>query len=367
MPDPRLSKMAQVMVRYSVAVKPGDKVFVQGSELAAPLLREVLRETLRAGGHPDVHANVPGAMEVFFKEASEEQLKHISPLQELVVGTYDCFINVMAPHNVKELSGVDPGRQAAHSRAMAPINTTFMRRAADGELRWVLTQYPTQAAAQEASMSLAEYEEFVFSACRLDDPDPVAVWQRVHEEQEHLIEKLSQLSEIRIVAADTDLTLSVAGRRWENADGKANFPDGEVFTGPVEDSAQGRIRFSFPGVYGGKEIEDIRLEFRDGKVVEARAAKGEDLLHALLDSDEGARYLGELGIGTNFQIQRFTREMLFDEKIGGTVHLAVGAGYPETGSTNQSGVHWDMLCDMRQGGEIYGDGKLVYREGRFLF
>lgn len=367
MPDPRLAKMAQVLVRYSVGVKPGDKVFIQGSELAAPLMRELVRETLRAGGHPDVHAGVPGALEIFFKEASEDQLKHISPLQELVVGTYDCFINVKAPHNVKELAGVDPARQALHTRAMAPVNMTFMKRASSGELRWVLTQFPTQAGAQEAGMSLAEFEEFVFAACRLDEDDPVAAWQRVHDEQERLVERLGQVKELRIVAPDTDLTLSVEGRRWINADGRANFPDGEVFTGPVEDSAQGRIRFSFPGIYAGKEIEDIRLEFKDGKVVAAQAARGEDLLHALLDSDEGARFLGEIGIGTNFQIRRFSREMLFDEKIGGTVHLAVGAGYPETGSTNESGVHWDMLCDLRQGGEIYGDGRLIYREGRFLF
>lgn len=171
---------------------------------------------------------------------------------------------------------------------------------------------------------------------------------------------------LRIVAPDTDLTLRVGGRKWVSADGHNNFPDGEVFTGPVEDSADGYIRFSFPGIYAGKEIEDIRLEFDRGRVVRATARRGEDLLHALLDSDEGARYLGELGIGTNFEIQRFTRNMLFDEKIGGTIHLAVGAGYPETGSRNKSGVHWDMLCDMRDGGEIWADGRLIYRAGRFL-
>ncbi|MEW6047773.1 MAG: aminopeptidase [Bacillota bacterium] len=366
MADPRVSKVAQVLVRYSVSVKPGEPVLIQSSELAAPLVREVYREVLRAGGHPEVFAGLPGLAEVFLKEASDEQLAYVSPVRELTVDRYPVHVHIGAPHNVKELSGVDSKKQAARSRALAPLNNRFMERSARGELRWVYAEYPTQALAQEAGMSLADYEEFVFAACHVNDPDPVAAWRRFHDEQERICQALGKADVLRIVAPDTDLTLRVGGRRWENADGRYNFPDGEVFTGPVEDSATGYIRFSFPGIYAGKEIEDIRLEFDNGKVVKATARRGEDLLHALLDSDEGARYLGELGIGTNFEIQRFTRNMLFDEKIGGTIHLAVGAGYPETGSRNKSGVHWDMLCDMRDGGEIWADGRLIYRAGKFL-
>ncbi|MBE3599365.1 MAG: aminopeptidase [Limnochordaceae bacterium] len=366
MRDPRVSRMAEVLVRYSVEVKPGDLVLVQGSDLASPLIAEVYREVLRAGGHPDVVTGVPGLSEIFYKEASQAQLEHVSPLAQLSVEKYQVHVSIGGAHNVKHLAGVDPKRQAVRSKALAPLNTLFMQRAARGELRWVYTEFPTNALAQEAGMSLADFEEFVFAACKVDRPDPIAAWRSVHDEQERICRFLERFDVLRIVARDTDLTLRVGGRKWENADGKANFPDGEVFTGPVEDSANGYIRFSFPGIYAGKEIEDIRLEFQDGKVVKATARRGEELLHALLDSDPGARYLGELGIGTNFEIQRFTREMLFDEKIGGTVHLAVGAGYPETGSKNESGVHWDMLCDMRDGGEIYGDGRLIYRSGKFL-
>ncbi|WP_324669306.1 aminopeptidase [Geochorda subterranea] len=366
MADPRITRMAQVLVRYSVAVKPGEPVLIHCTDLAAPLVREIYREALRAGGHPEVNAGVPGLAEIFYKEASEAQLTYVSPLRELAVERYPVHIHIGAPHNVKELAGVDSRKQAMRSRALADLETRFMEKAALGEIRWVYAEYPTQALAQEAGMSLAEYEEFLFSACRLDEPDPAAAWQQVAAEQERICRALEQVDVLRIVAPDTDLTLRVGGRKWVSADGHYNFPDGEVFTGPVEDSANGHIRFSFPGIYAGKEIEDIRLTFRDGRVVEASARRGEDLLHALLDSDDGARYLGELGIGTNFQIQRFTRNMLFDEKIGGTIHLAIGAGYPETGSRNKSGVHWDMLCDMRDGGEIWADGRLIYQAGRFV-
>jgi aminopeptidase len=240
-----------------------------------------------------------------------------------------------------------------------------MQRSASGALRWCVAQFPTHADAQEANMSLADYEDFVYGACGLLDDDPVAYWRKIHIEQENAIARLTQCKTLRIIGEDTDLTMQVGGRTWVNSSGEANFPDGEIFTGPVENSANGHIRFSFPGIYAGKVIEDIRLRFEGGKVVEATAAQGQELLQALLATDQGASYLGEIGIGANFGITRHTRNMLFDEKIGGTVHLAVGGGYPETGSKNESAIHWDMLCDLRDGGEIYADGQLIYRSGRF--
>ena len=215
-------------------------------------------------------------------------------------------------------------------------------------------------------MSLAEYAEFVFGAGLMNEDDPVAHWREIDAQQDKICQFLNTRSQLRIVSKDTDISMSIAGRKWINCSGHENFPDGEVFTGPVEDSVNGHIRFSFPGIYAGKEIEDIRLEFKDGKVVKATAAKGEELLQALLDTDAGARYVGEVAVGTNFGIQKFTRNMLFDEKIGGTVHLAIGASYPESGGKNESGIHWDMLCDMREGGEIYADGQLIYKSGKFL-
>ena len=215
-------------------------------------------------------------------------------------------------------------------------------------------------------MSLSDYEDFVYAACKVDQDDPIAAWKQQRAKQQHIVDFLNTRKQIRIVAPDTDLSYGVAGRQWINCYGDNNFPDGEVFTGPEENSAEGYIRYSFPAIYMGREVNDIRLWFEKGKVVKATADKGEELLHSLIAMDEGAAFLGEVAFGTNYGIQHFSRNMLFDEKIGGTVHLALGAGYPESGSVNKSGLHWDMLCDMRQGGEAYADGELFYKDGQFL-
>jgi aminopeptidase len=241
-----------------------------------------------------------------------------------------------------------------------------MKRAAEGSLRWAGTQYPCNSSAQDAEMSLSEYEDFVFNAGLLNHPDPIASWKRVSERQQRLTDFLNDKSDYHVVAANgTDVRMSVANRRWINCDGQANFPDGEIFTGPVLDSVNGVIKYSVPAVYHGREVQDVRLKFKDGKVIDASASKGEDYLISMLDMDAGARFLGECAIGTNFGITRYTRNTLFDEKIGGTVHFAVGAGYPETGNTNESGLHWDMVVDLRTGGYIEIDGEKVNVDGRF--
>ena len=243
----------------------------------------------------------------------------------------------------------------------------FLERAGKGELRWVTTQFPCQAAAQDAQMSLAAYEQFVFTAGKLDSDDPAAAWRKISAEQQRLVDELNEAKEIRFTTPQgTDLTLGVEGRTWVNCDGKANFPDGEVFTGPLEDATQGVVCYSFPAVHGGREVDGIRLEFKEGRVVDAAAARGEEFLLAMLDQDGGARTLGEIALGTNYSVRQYTRNTLFDEKIGGTFHAALGAAYPETGGTNQSGLHWDMVCDLREGGEVYVDGRLISRDGRFL-
>jgi aminopeptidase len=241
-----------------------------------------------------------------------------------------------------------------------------MKRSGAGELNWVLTQWPTQASAQDAEMSLAEYEDFVFSAGHLDDPDPVATWKKVSATQQALANRLNRSKEFRIVARNTDLTFSTAGRKWLNSAGKCNFPDGEVYTSPVEKSVNGRVQFSFPAIHQSREVLDAFLEFKDGKVVSATASKGQDFLRTMVDMDAGSHYLGEAAFGTNYDITRFTRNTLFDEKIGGTIHLALGAGFPEAGSVNKSGLHWDMVCDLRDKGRIYANGVLIQKNGRFL-
>jgi aminopeptidase len=240
---------------------------------------------------------------------------------------------------------------------------TFMERSARKELRWCITVYPTQAMAQDADMSLRDYQDFVYGAGLLNEPDPVAAWRKAGERQQELIRWLTGKKQVILKGANVDLGLSIAGRTFEQADGKYNFPDGEIFTGPVEDSVNGWIRFRYPAIYDGQEVTDIELWFEQGRVVKEKASKGQELLTSLLNTDAGARFLGEWGIGTNYGIQRFTKNMLFDEKIGGTIHLAVGASYPETGGKNDSGLHWDMLCDMAES-EIRVDGEMFYKDGK---
>lgn len=367
MRDVRIVKMADVLVNYSLALHPGDVVLIKGSEIAAPLIHAVYEAAVKAGAYPEVQVELTGLTETFLKEASDDLIKTVSPFNRLAMETFNALLSIRGEANLRSLSGVNPERQAARSKANSDISRTFMQRSASGDLRWCVAQFPTHANAQEANMSLADYEDFVFRACGVLEKDAAGFWRQMHADQERAMNLLSQHDNLRIVGPDTDLSLRVGGRTWINSSGEANLPDGEIFTGPVEDSANGYIRFSFPGIYGGKAIEDIWLRFDKGKVVDARAADGEELLKALLNTDAGASYLGELGIGTNFGITRHTRNMLFDEKIGGTVHLAVGGGYPETGSQNESAIHWDMLCDLREGGEIYGDGKLIYKNGQFLY
>ncbi|CAN0394184.1 unnamed protein product, partial [Phaeothamnion confervicola] len=278
----------------------------------------------------------------------------------------DVTITVRAETNTKRLSAVDPTRQSRFQQARTGLMASSMTRAAAGRLDWTLTLYPTDAFAQDADMETEAYTDFVLAAMKLDRDDPVAAWRALHDEQQRLIDWLAGKREIHLTGPDTDLVVNVEDRVWMNSDGKRNFPSGEIFTGPVEDSAHGHIRFSYPVVTGGREIQDIRLRFENGKVVDASAARNEDYLIRTLDTDPGARILGEFAFGTNFDIQRFSKNILFDEKIGGTVHMAVGAGYPETGSVNTSAVHWDMICDLRQGGEVTVDGEPFLVEGRFV-
>ncbi|HEX8913847.1 MAG TPA: aminopeptidase [Humisphaera sp.] len=372
MRDPRLEKLADVIVNYSAGVKPGQLVRITGGPIAGPLVTELFRKVVAAGGHPMVRMDVEEHAEILLKHGSDDQLQYVNPVSQYEVEKIDVSIGIWADENTKALTNVDPKRMGLRQAARKPIFGVFMKRAADGSLHWCGTQFPTQASAQDAEMSLAEYEDFVFNAGLLDRPDPVAAWRQVSERQQRLTDLLNDRStngrgDYRVVAANgTDLRMSVAGRKWINCDGHENFPDGEVFTGPVLDSVNGVVQFSFPAVHHGREVENARLTFRDGKVVDATATKGQDFLISMLDMDPGARFLGECAIGTNYSITRYTKNTLFDEKIGGTVHFAVGAGYPETGNTNVSGLHWDMVVDLRQGGHIEIDGERISENGRFL-
>ena len=364
--DPRVEKMAGVMVNYSVAIRPGDLVMIHPYDpLASPLALAVYKHVLQAGGNAVFRMAPSGASEIFYRYASDEQLDFTDPSFLWLMENIDVRIAINAPANTRALTNVDPKRLSRSGRAQEPISQTFFRRQATGELRWVLTQYPTQAAAQDAEMSLTEYEEFVYGAVLVNPDDPVAYWREKSAGQQRLVDWLKGKDRVEVRGENVDLTLSIRDRVFINADGKKNLPDGEIFTGPVEDSVNGWVRFTYPAIHNNREVVGVELTFEQGKVVRATAEKGEDYLNAILDTDPGARYLGEFAIGTNEAIQRFTRNILFDEKIGGTIHMAVGAGYPDTGSKNKSAIHWDMICDMRSGGEILVDGELFYRDGQF--
>ena len=375
MTDPRIAKLADVLVNYSVAVKPGQLVAVQMPAVAAPLAEQCARAVLRAGGNPSVRLIPDGLAEVMLEHAADDQLGFHNPVWQHEIEAVDARIAAWANTNTKALSAFDAKRVARLSGARRPIMEANMRRAAAGELMWVGTQYPTQAHAQDAEMSLSQYADFVFGAGLLDHPDPAASWRKLGEAQQRVIDFITERvekgkTEYRVTAGNgTDLTMDVAGRSWVNCDGQANFPDGEVFSGPVVESVNGTIRYSFPAVHGGRECDGVELTFRDGLCVEARADKGEEFLIAMLDQDDGARRIGECAIGTNYGISRYTKNTLFDEKIGGTVHFAVGEGYPETGNHNKSALHWDMVCDLREpagGGTITVGGDVLAKDGRFL-
>jgi len=361
--DPRVAKLARVLVNYSLEIKPGQQMVLRTNPLADELNLAVYAEAVKAGAHVFVNNAMPGAQEVFYKNASDAQLEYVSPLVKTIYETFDAMLAIGAEFNTRELAGIDPKRISRSRKAMAPVSHTMMERSAKGELNWVLTEYPTHASAQEADMSLADYTEFVYGAGMLNEDDPVAFWKSEGLKQQKLIKWLDGRNRAVLKGANIDLSMSIKERSFIECSGRVNFPDGEIFTGPVEDSVNGWVRFKYPAIYSGQEVTDIELWFENGKVVKEKASKNQELLTALLETDPGARYLGEWGIGTNYGIQRFTKNMLFDEKIGGTIHLAVGAGYPESGSKNESGVHWDMLCDMADA-EVLVDGELFYKNGK---
>jgi aminopeptidase len=366
MADERLERLAETLVDYSLAVQPEQLVVLQGGLEAEPLLTEVYRRVLRAGGNPLLRLALPRTQEIFYRDANEQQLTRITPFDRLVPEQADASLVIISDTNTRNLAGADPAKQQLAQSARRELTQTYMARSASGELRWCVTLFPTNAHAQDADMSLDAFTDFVYAACHVDEPDPVAYWRGVGAEQQRLIDWLAPKREAHITGPDTDLRLGIAGRTFINADGRYNFPDGEIFTGPEEQAVDGTIRFSFPSIVQGREVEDIRLWFEGGRVVKATAGKNQEYLEAMLDADEGARRLGEFAFGTNFGIQQFTRNILFDEKIGGTVHLALGAGYPESGSRNQSAIHWDMICDLRQGGEVTVDGEPFLKDGAYL-
>ena len=360
-------KYASVLVDYSVDVQKGDLVEIRATSIyAKDLVRAVYKRVLQRGGHPIVRTAFEDMSDIFIKLASDEQLDFVDPIVKLEYERIDKMISIGAPMNTKNMARADLDKVARRGKALKPLSELLMKRSAEGSAKWVIADVPTHALAQEAGMSLEEYTEFLFKSCYLDLDDPVAKLKELDEKQTKWADYLNGIKKLHITGEKTDITFNVEGRKWISCSGLNNYPDGEVFTSPVEDGINGEIYFDYPQNYRGNSAHGVHLWIENGKVVKATAEKGEEFLNAMLDMDEGSRGIGEIAVGTNDMIQEITGNILFDEKIGGAIHMACGASYPETGGKNVSGLHWDLIKNMKNGGKIFADDKLIYENGKFI-
>lgn len=360
-------KYAKILVDYSTNVQKGELTVIKtDTAQSAPLIKEIYKAVIKRGGHPVVRCGIDGLAETFLNCANDEQLGFVDEMTKIEYETVKNFISISAPANLKRLARISPEKQAKRSNATRELSTKLMERAAKGDAKWVIADFPTNALAQEAKMSLEDYTQFIINSCYLDCENPVEKWKAIGQEQQTKADYLNKTTKIRFVGEKTDITFSTEGRKWINCCGLNNFPDGEIFTSPVENSANGTIYFDFPAIYRGNEANKILLTLENGKVVDYKVEQGEDFFSAMINQDEGARFVGEIAIGTNDRIQEITGNILFDEKIGGAIHMALGASYPETGGKNISGLHWDLIKNMKNGGQIYADDKLIYENGKFL-
>jgi aminopeptidase len=366
--DPRVTRQAEILVNHSIKVKKGDSVIVVADYLAKPLVLEVYKLLIKAGASlVRVSWDSYELSEIFYENASPEQLKKFPKISFQEIKQMDCYIGIWSSVNTRGLSGIDPVLISQRSEVLRPILDWRVEKT-----RWVATIFPCEALAQEADMSLSSYEDFVFSAINNVD------WKKKFIEQEKLRKLVDKTKMVHIFTPNTDLTFDISGRKAVNANGEYNMPDGEVFTSVLENSANGHIKYTYPAIFMGREFHEVRLEFKAGKVIKAEASKGEKDLNKILDMDKGAKIIGEFGIGNNFKIDRFTKNILFDEKIGGSIHIALGRGFKETLSRTKSALHWDMICDLRgagpaspderasRGGELWFDKKLVQKNGCWL-
>lgn len=367
MSDLRVQKFAKILVEHSARIAPGDRVLIEATTAAEPLVRELFVQILEKGGYPHPLISFPGQEESFFLHANDSQLEVVPTFMKLAYDQFESRVRIHSSTNTRGLTNIDPVKLQKRGKATGIITETQMRRGAEGKFKWVTTLFPTDAYAQDAGMSLKEYEDFVFNAIHANEDDPIAYWKSTEAGQQKAIDFLADKDIVTLRGPNVDLSLSIKGRKFMNSIGIFNMPDGEIYTGPVEDSLNGWVKFTYPAIYGGVAVEGAELVFSRGRVEQAKAEKNEAYLIKMLESDGGSRFVGEFAIGTNFDINRFTGNILFDEKIGGTFHMALGAGYPETGSKNKSSIHWDMICDLRTDSEILADGELFYKNGQFVF
>jgi aminopeptidase len=372
MADPRLTNLARILVEHSTKVREKDRVAILTQPVAMPLVEAIYQQVLKAGGYPYVQlGGLRSKVEteklayLLFTEGSQDQIQHVNQFEKQIREEFEVMLVLYSQSNTRGLSNVAPEILQRRALAYKDVTKAYQERSASKDLRWAITMYPTEAYAQDAEMSLEEFAAYVFSTTYADADDPIGAWARIHDEQQKLVEWFKGKEKLEVKGPNVDLELSIKDRNFINSDGEHNMPSGEIYTSPIEDSAEGWVRFSYPAVRQAREVEGIELTFEKGKIVKATAKKNEEFLINMLDTDEGARYLGEFAIGTNTRINRFIKNILFDEKIGGTIHMAAGFGFPEIGGKNVSAIHWDMICDMREGGQIFADGELIYESGEF--
>jgi aminopeptidase len=363
--DPRVRNLARLLINYSLKLKKKQLIKIQGEPVTLPLLQAAYEEALAVGANPYIEIICPDAVEAMLKQGSTDQLMYISPMRKLEVSKIDALVVAWGAQNTSYTSGTDPKKQSLVRKGKSKIQKALFKRIADKSLHWVGTMFPTQADAQKAHMSLSDYEDFVYRAGNLHLPDPVKHWHKVAAEQARLVKILNRFDRLQVHGSNVDLKLRVKGRKWVSCAGDQNFPDGEIFTSPIEDTLEGYINYTYPAEYDGRSVDNVHLEFKAGRVVNESASANLEFLQAMLNTDKGARSVGEFAIGTNYEITKATGNTLFDEKIGGTMHMAVGAGFGESGGKNHSAIHWDMVCNLKKDGEITADGKVIYRKGKF--
>lgn len=359
------NKYAQLLTQYSLDLQEGEKLYVKSTTLAEPLVREVYREALKLGAHVEYSLDFDGFSSIFYNHASKQQLEYTNILSKEAMENFDAYLYIRAPYNLREQQNIDQKKIEIKRQAMKSLNKVYFERTGSGDLKRSLCQFPTHANAQEAGMSLEEYSEFIFNACKLNTDNPKKAWEALGQKQQNIVDHLNTCTRIRYVTEGTDIQFSTKGRTWINSDGKANMPSGEVFTAPVEDSVEGHVRFSYPAIYMGHEVEGVELEVVQGEIKSWSAEKGEEFLDKIFKIP-GSRRFGEAAIGTNYDVQKITKNILFDEKIGGSIHMAIGQSYKQCGGQNESSIHWDMITDMKESGQIYADDQLIYEKGKFV-
>ena len=364
MTQEQLSRYANLLVNYCLSIQPGERLFVQSTTLAEPLIREVYRACIQAGGYCEVQMNMDGQGEALLELANDEQLAYIPIAYRQAMETFEAYLAIKAPFDQRRALKY-PERTQLRQQAMEDLWQTYSRRTAEGSMKRSLCLFPCPSLAETAGMSLEEYSDFVYQGCRLNSPDPIESWLEVGRKQQHIVDYLNNCTHFRYKNERTDISFTTNGRTWINSDGRTNMPSGEVYTSPEEDSVNGTVYFDYPAIRDGQEVRGVTLWVENGEIQRWSAESGQEVLDRTFKI-EGTRRFGEAAIGTNYEIDRFSKNILFDEKIGGTIHMAIGQSYQQAGGRNQSSVHWDMIADMTRAGEIYADGKIIYRKGQFV-